>query len=377
MSDPPIPTVAQAEAITDPHPKLLANIRVQAHGCRHNGSPFYGALFDAMALDVEARGPWWELLAPFAHESFGTVRPLRVAGALHKLVLMGEAPALAAHFPSVGGDGDAAAAWPIASAMLETHAATIRDALDRPVQTNEVTRSVALVGGFLWLARHLQLPLALREIGSSGGLNLRIDRYRYQQGSRGWGDASSRVRFVDQFTEGEPPFDAPLVIADRRGCDRYPIDVTTDDGAMSLLGFVWPGQDERFALLRDALAAARSLPVTIDQADAVDWVARAASERTNGTTTVISHSIVWQYLDDASRSQIVRSLHDAGANATPDAPLAWLRLEPPVGTQSPVELTVTVWPGGAEHRLAVAGFHRDPVRWHGDDSRSLNGGPSL
>ena len=367
MSDPPIPTVAQAEAITDPHAKLVANIRVQAHGCRQNGSPFYGALFDEMVVDVEQKGRWWDLLAPFAHESFGTVRPLRVAGALHKLVLTGAAPALAAHFPSVGGDGDAAAAWPVAGATVDAHSETIRAALERPVQTNEVTRSVGLVGGFLWLAQRLQLPLALREVGSSGGLNLRVDRYWYQQGSRGWGDESSRVRFVDGFRDGAPPFGAPLVIADRRGCDRHPIDVTTDDGAMSLLGFVWPGQHERFELLRDALAAARSLPVVIDQVDAVEWVTRVARERTAGTATVVYHSIVWQYLDATERAQIMQALDDAGATATRDAPLAWLRLEPPVGTQSPVELTVTVWPGGDERVLAVAGFHRDPVRWHTDD----------
>lgn len=366
MSDPPIPTVAQAEAITEPHAKLIANIRVQAHGCRHNGSPFYGGLFDRMALDVHHRGPWWELLAPHAHESFGTVRPLRVVGALHKLVLMGDAPALAVHFPSVGGDGDAAAAWPAATAAVAAHAATVRAALERPVQTNEVTRSVGLVGGLLWLAQQHRLPLALREVGSSGGLNLRVDRYWYQQGAQGWGDASSRVRFVDDFRDGAPRFDAPLVIADRRGCDRHPIDVTTEDGAMSLLGFVWPGQDERFALLRDALAAARSLPVVIDRAEAVEWVARVARERASGTMTVVYHSIVWQYLADRERAQFTRALHDAGEHATSDAPLAWLRLEPPPGAQSPVELTVTVWPGGAARVLAVAGFHRDPVRWHVD-----------
>ena len=66
------------------------------------------------------------------------------------------------------------------------------------------------------------------------------------------------------------------------------------------------------------------------------------------------------------RSTIVASLDDAGARATRDAPLAWLRLEPPVGTQSPVELRVTTWPGRTERLLAVAGFHRDPVRWLAD-----------
>ena len=356
-------TLAQVASITDPHAKLVGHIRVQAHGCRQSGSPLYGALFDRMADDVEQRGLFWTWLQPFAAEPFGTVRPLRMMGAVHKLVLQGEVPALAACFAS----GDAAGAWPYVVAIVRDRPALFAEALERPVQTNEVTRSVALVGGFLWLAREWQLPLALREVGCSGGLNLRVDRYWYEHGGDGWGDPASPVRFVDCFREGAPPFAAPLRIADRRGCDRFPIDVTTEDGARTLLGFVWPGQDERFTLLRDALAAARSLPADLEQADAVEWVGRVARARTPGTTTVIFHSIVWQYLDDEQRATIVAALHDAGATATSDAPLAWLRLEPPAGTASPVELRVTTWPRGDERLLALAGFHRDPVRWLADD----------
>ena len=358
--------MAEAAAISDPHEKLLANIAIQAHGCRQQGSPFYGALFDHIADDVEQRGAFWRVLEPFAHEPFGTVRPLRIMGALHKAVLSGGEPALAAHFPSVGGDGDAAGAWPLVLAALGAREAAFVAALERPVQTNEVTRSVALVGGLLWLARASQLPLAIREVGCSGGLNLRVDRYWYEHEGRGWGDSASKVRFVDCFREGAPPFDAPLRIVDRRGCDRFPIDVTADDGATTLLGFVWPGQDERFTLLRDALHAARPVPVEIESADAVEWVSRVASRRAPGAMTVIYHSIVWQYLGDAERAAIVQALVTAGSIATSDAPLAWLRLEPPAGTQSPVELRATTWPGGDEQLLAVAGFHRDPVRWIAD-----------
>ena len=359
-------SVAEAASITDPHEKLLANIRVQAHGCRQSGSPFYGTLFDHMAGDVEDHGPLWRLLEPVAHEGFVTVRPLRVMGAVHKLVLSGALPALAAHFPSVGGDGDATAAWPLVVSTIGERAAFFAEALDRPVQTNEVSRSVALTGGLLWLARETHLPLALREVGCSGGLNLRVDRYWYEQDGRGWGDATSGVRFVDCFRDDAPPFDAPLRIFDRRGCDRFPVDATTDDGATTLLGFVWPGQDERFTQLRAALLAARPVPVVIESADAVEWIGRVARERALATTTVVYHSIVWQYLGDPERDAIVKSLHDAGSVATSDAPLAWLRLEPPAGTQSPVELRVTTWPGGEERLLAVAGFHRDPVRWLAD-----------
>jgi hypothetical protein len=358
--------VAEAAAITDAHEKLLANIAIQAHGCRQQGSPFYGALFDRMAIDVEQRGLSWSVLEPFAHEPFGTVRPLRLMGAVHKLVLSGEEPALAAHFPSTGGDGDADNAWPLVLAAAGARRTAFVAALDRPVQTNEVTRSVALVGGLLWLARAAQLPLALREVGCSGGLNLRVDRYWYEQDGRGWGDPASTVRFIDCFRDAAPPLDAPLRVVDRRGCDRFPIDVTTDDGATTLLGFVWPGQEERFTLLRDALSAARPVPVDIDRAGAVEWIGQVARERAPGTMTVVYHSIVWQYLGDDERTAIVHELRAAGATATSEAPLAWLRLEPPAGTQSPVELRVTTWPGGDEQLLALAGFHRDPVRWIAD-----------
>jgi hypothetical protein len=319
-----------------------------------------------MAVDVTQRGVFWSVLQPFAHEPFGTVRPLRIMGALHKSVLAGEEPLLAAHFPSVGGDGDAESAWPLVEAVIGARQATFVAALERPVQTNEVTRSVALVGGLLWLARASRLPLALREVGCSGGLNLRVDRYWYEQDGRGWGDPASKVRFVGCFRDGLPPFDAPLRIDDRRGCDRFPIDVTTDDGATTLLGFVWPGQDERFTLLRHALEAARPVPVDIESADAVEWVGRVARERLPGAMTVVYHSIVWQYLGDDERAAIVQALRTAGSTATSEAPLAWLRLEPPAGTQSPIELRVTTWPGGDEQLLAVAGFHRDPVRWIAD-----------
>jgi hypothetical protein len=82
--------------------------------------------------------------------------------------------------------------------------------------------------------------------------------------------------------------------------------------------------------------------------------------------TVDNHSIVWQYPGAAEPTAIVHALRAAGARATGDAPLAWLRPAPPAGTQSPVELRVTTWPGGDEQLLALAGFHRDPVRWIAD-----------
>ena len=161
-------------------PELVRVIRIYELACNSMGSPFYGQLLDQMAVDVAAGGPVGRFLASHLDSTYEEAVPLRLLGGLHRLVLSGHAPELAARFPSVGGDGDAARAWPPLLDTLEAHGAAVRDALTRPPQTNEVGRSASLVGGFLVVARDTRLPLRVLEVGSSAGLNLRFDRYWYE-----------------------------------------------------------------------------------------------------------------------------------------------------------------------------------------------------
>jgi hypothetical protein len=341
---------------------LAAPCRRPAIGCRHLGSPFYGELAELIAGDVEARGPVWGLLEPHAGEPFGAAYPIRLLGGVHRMVLAGSAPALAAHFPTTGGDGDVARMWPAYRDLLASRPAAVLETLRRPPQTNEVGRAASLAGGLAVVARRTGRPIRLLEIGTSAGLNLRLDRYRFEQDGRGWGDPASSVRFSQLWAPGCPPFGAGAVIASRRGCDRDPIDATGDGAALTLLSYVWPGQDARFRGLRDALEIARSAPVAIDRADAVDWLRRQLRDATVGEATVVMHSVFWQYLSPEAQEAIVATFAGAGARATLDAPLAWLRLEPSErGTET--ELRLTLWPGGDEVVLATAGFHAGPVEW--------------
>ena len=57
-----------------------------------------------------SRDPVYGALRGHEHDSGDSVLALRLMGAVHRLVLRGDAPGLAAHYPSVGGSpGDA---WP-------------------------------------------------------------------------------------------------------------------------------------------------------------------------------------------------------------------------------------------------------------------------
>jgi hypothetical protein len=348
----------------DARANLIANLDKQRRGCEAGGSPFYARLLERMIEDVHASGPVWRILEPYAAEPFESVYPLRLLGGLHRLVLAGRVPELTARVPSTGGDGDADAAWPIVLGLVADPPPELPATFGRAVQTNEVARSVALVGGLLVVAARTGRPIRLLELGASAGLNLRVDRYWYEQAGRGWGDPASALRFVDRFTGGAPPFGAPLEVCSRRGCDRDPIDAGSDDGRLTLLSYVWPGTTERFGTLARALDVARAVPVEIDRAELDEWLPRQLGDPVRGVTTVVWHSIVWQYLDDATRARVERCVVAAGAAADQDAPVAWLSLEPPAHAFAHPELHLRCWPGsGDDELLARAGFHQQPVEW--------------
>lgn len=342
--------------------RLAIDLEVRSVGAELFGSSFYRNLTLRMAADARVDGVVWSVLGPYAGQPFDDAYALRLLGGVHRLVLAGAVPELATHYPSTGGDGDLDAAWPAFVALLADPPASVLDALERPPQTNEVGRSAALVGGLLAVAADTGLPLRLRELGSSAGLNLRVDRYRYEQGGVGWGDPASPVRFADLWAPGVPPFWTPATIADRRGCDRDPIDAADPDAALTLLSYVWPGQAARFELLRAALEVAANAPVVIERADAPEWIARELADPAPGRATVVYHSVFWQYLPAPSAAAITETVEQAGAAASREAPLAWLRLEPSADGAH-CDLRCTRWPGGEEVLLATAGFHGGPVTW--------------
>jgi hypothetical protein len=338
---------------------LVEVLRLQATACNRAGSRLYGRILDGVAADVAYGGVCGRVLATDRSEPFTSALALRFLGAVHRIVLEGREERLARHYPSAGGraGGD-----PVGDflAAVERHEPEVTRRLQDGVQTNEVGRSAVLVGGYTRIARRSGLPLRIRELGASAGLNLRWDSYWYDTGRTSVGDPASELRFTSCW-EGEPPdLTGPVTIADRRGCDRNPVDPTTDDGRLALLSYVWPDQRDRIDRLDAALRIARSVPVEIDRGDAVDWLEAPLAAPAPDTATVVVHSIVLQYLSRDARARVSGLLDRAGAAATPDAPVHWLRMEP-AGDRA--DLRLTSWPGGDETHLAEAGYHGTPVRW--------------
>jgi hypothetical protein len=329
----------------------------QAKACKRLGSPLYGDLLQRVATDLEEEGPSWEILRGHEHDPGGSALALRLMGAVNRLVLAGEEPALDRiyHDP----ERDEAAAWQEFRSVLERNPDRLRRLVEHPVQTNEVGRCAALLPGFLTVAAETGLPLRLLEVGASAGLNLYWDRYRYVSDRASWGPPDSPLVLPFEL-EGDGAF--PEVnwvdIAERRGCDTVPIDPTGTDGPVDLLAYIWPDQPDRIERVRAALEIASERRVEVEHVSAAVWVERMLREATPNRVTVLFHSIVEQYLSEEELASFHRSVREAGQRATPAVPLAWLRMEPD-GDRAGVWLTL--WPGGEDRLLARASYHGTPV----------------
>jgi hypothetical protein len=349
--------------VTAPNEIVARRLLKQAEWCERLGSHLYSTLLRQAAEDVRAAGVCCAVLHDHYDDPPDSALALRFLGAVHRLVLQGKAPQLAACYPSAGGQSDCDDLWLRFHAVVQQHAAVLRELVHRPVQTNEVGRCAALLGGFLEVARRTGLPLRMLEVGAAGGLILRWDQYRYEAGQEGWGDPHSPVHIHGAFGDVCPCFDVATRIVERRGCDTSPIDPATKEGELTLESYVWPDQVQRLRQLSAAITVARLVPARVEQAKAADWIEAMLADGVSGVATVVYHSIVWQYLSNLDRVRFKGLMAAAGQAATRDNPLAWLRFEP---AGDVAEVRLQLWPGGRDRLLAQSGFHGKPVLWLGE-----------
>src|SRR5687768_4699496 len=99
--------------------RLADRLREQGEACRVLGSPLYADLLDRAAGDVERGGPTLEVLRGHVDDPWESMLPLRLLGSVHRLVLQGAAPRLAAHYATVS--AGSSAAWPEFLEVVAAH----------------------------------------------------------------------------------------------------------------------------------------------------------------------------------------------------------------------------------------------------------------
>lgn len=334
--------------------------------CTSSGATVTARVVAAVRDLIErgTRGTFFDALRNWPGAPLADALPLRVAGGIHSLHLAGTAPALAAIYRDAPGLDDAA----IIASVVAANEAELLTWLDGPPQTNEAGRSANFIGAMLWLADHGLPPrFACLEIGSSAGINLMLDRYHYDLGGVQVGPQPGAMQFTPEWQGAAPP-DHAIEIASTKGCDVAPVDLTDPAQALRLKAYIWPEHTVRFERMAAAIAAAAKSPPDLVAMNAADFVeAELAKPQPPGTTRMLMHSIVWQYVPGDQQARVTAAMAAAGARATPERPLAWVSLEAN-RVMHVHEMTVRYWPGGAEPELVTRAHpHGAWIAWGGSD----------
>lgn len=338
----------------------------QGRACARLGSPFMARLLPLLGdrlgpdLPLGRRLHGW----PGDITATGAAVPLRLAGALHALVLDGSDPALAQAYAGAEGMADDAL-WAVLHASLARHEDRLDRWLDHAPQTNEVRRSAVLIAAGHWLTARFGLPFVLSELGASAGLNLIWDRHALDLPGRRLGPDDAALTLAPDWTGPPPPPAAAAPrIAQRAGVDLNPLDPAAD--LLRLLAYLWPDQPDRIDRTRRAAAeAARSAP-PVDRGDAADWLETRLARARPGHLHLVFHTVAWQYFPPATQARCEAALARAGAAATAAAPLARLAMEADASPGS-AAVTLTLWPGGDTITLGRADFHGRAVTWTAPD----------
>lgn len=326
----------------------------------HLGSPFMARLMPLIGARLDDTTPVgirclnWPGDVSAASQSV----PLRLAGALHGLVLDGtDAGLIAAYAPNHVSD---VALWQAIHAALITHEARIMAWLDRPPQTNEVRRASAVIAGIWWaLGQTGPQPVILSELGASAGLNLSLDRFALSMG-RGLHVSPHSPVLLNPKWSGPFPTPQPINVTDRAGVDLTPLDPTDPSDILRLQAYIWPDQPERMARTRAAIDLADT---QVDAGDAAPWLARRLAQPWTGLHVAYS-TIAAQYFPAQTQTDISETLQHHGARATAAAPLLHLAMEADDATPG-AGLSATVWAGGAPIHAALArvDFHGAWIDW--------------
>lgn len=344
-------------------PTIAGALRWHAAHAERSDAPITARVIRSLVAVMESDTATGRRLKGWQGQGIEDALALRVTAGIHALHLAGEEPRLEPVFTGLVTDQGQVDS--IILQAVETCDHLVLPWFDGPPQTNEAGRSASVMGALLWLSERLGPRFELTEIGASAGINTMMHRYAYDLGGTRAGPEGSPMLIKPEW-RGKAPSQAEVQITELAGCDIAPVDLTDAAQGQRLKAYVWADAQLRMARMDTAIAMAREEAPDLVQMDAADFVRqRLARPQAEGTTRVLFHTIMWQYLPQSTRDDIRTMMNAAGEKASSDRPLAWIRLETNRETFRH-ELTVKYWPGGEDVvQLAEAHPHGAWVQWEG------------
>lgn len=254
-------------------------------------SPLYTELCHVIARDERLL----DVLAEIEHTP-----PLNIlfAGVQYLMARDGGSD-LAAHYPNFNPESTVeGVGLPFTEFVLANRDSLIQLGRTRYTQTNEPRRCVALLP-VVWASGVTRFHLV--DVGTSAGLNLLLDRYRYRWGEIEWGPPSPVVLNTEMRSGRVEP--GEIEVLSRTGIDLNPIDPNDADQRAWLEALVWPEHHERRARLRSALSVAAENTVDLVAGSALEELGKLVSSFPGEEPVVVLHSFVLNQMTTEQRSE--------------------------------------------------------------------------
>ncbi|MFD2830780.1 DUF2332 domain-containing protein [Corticicoccus populi] len=194
---------------------------------------------------------------------------------------------------------------------LEHQQALIQVMNQKRVQTNEVRRTAYLYPLFSMISQKNDAPISLIEIGTSAGLNLCADQYRYvYEGVEGtFGNSTSELEIHSKII-GEMTHDLNHIpdIRDRIGIDLNVMDLNTDDDYLWLKALIWPEHHQRREMLKAAKEIVTAENVELIEGDAVSILDSTVQNINTENTLCIFHTHVANQMSEDQKEELLKAV---------------------------------------------------------------------
>ncbi|WP_064093422.1 DUF2332 domain-containing protein [Rossellomorea aquimaris] len=275
--------------------------------CR-DSSPLYEHLSLQLAEDIE-------LLELSSHARPGQPVPNLLFGAVHLLLFEQQSHPLKDFYMSIVNHPKSPQdAFPYFRDFCEENTDEIISLLQsKLVQTNEVRRCAYLYPAFSFIYEKTKMPLALIEIGTSGGLQLLWDQYQYSynENNERFGNLESQLLISSTIRGAHQPniIETSPPVTSRTGFDLH-INNKADHPWLKAL--IWPEHEERRALFDQAVKSLRDIDLELIEGDGVELFVQKVEEIPESQLVCIFHTHVANQIPEESKQELMRKIKELG-----------------------------------------------------------------
>lgn len=271
-------------------------------------------LYELLSLQIAKED---ELLNLCLMAKKGQPTPNLLFASVHYLLLAGKEHPLKAFYSSmVKTSRDPEDAFPYFIDFCRQHKEEIVHLLKtKSVQTNEVRRCAYLYPVFCYVYDLVKKPLSVIEIGTSAGLNLLWDQFRYSYGTPNrYGCQHSPIHLTSKVRGNTSPsfhtVSPPVVF--KAGIDLNIIDLQKKEDYLWLESLIWPEHDERRRIMKDVAEMLKNQTVHLVEGDGVAILDTLVQQAPDNSAVCIFHTHVANQIPEESKQKLIAQIEMIG-----------------------------------------------------------------